>query len=73
VADKTHVGWKTDPVTDDRENGHGTAVASTDGSAARGPRAKDGLSFLTALLSRSTIVTRSGAAADKKRVDSAAF
>jgi hypothetical protein len=41
-ADMNHVGWKTGPVRDDREKGHGISVASRDGLAARWPRAKDG-------------------------------
>jgi hypothetical protein len=45
TADTTHVGWKTDPVRDDRENGSDTSVASMDGLAAREPKAKDGLFF----------------------------
>jgi hypothetical protein len=41
-ADTIHVGWKAEPVRDDREKGHGTSVASRDGLAARRPRARDG-------------------------------
>ena len=46
-ADTTHVGWKTEPVRDDQGNGLKTAVASRDGLAARGPRARDGLFAFT--------------------------
>jgi hypothetical protein len=42
IADTTYVGWKTDLVRDDGENGLGPAVACKDGLAARRPRAKDG-------------------------------
>jgi hypothetical protein len=41
-ADTVHVGWKTGPVRDDREKGHGISVASRDGLATWWPRAKDG-------------------------------
>ena len=47
MADTTHVGWKTEPVRDDQGNGPKTAVASRDGLAARGPRARDGLFAFT--------------------------
>ena len=47
MADTTHVGWKTEPVKDDQGNGPRTAVASRDGLAACGPKAKEGLFTFT--------------------------